>query len=178
MIAVWCVANTVERVCTCDRSTAVHSSIETHRAWVDGVIQVVENGRGHLRQEHDLRYVGIKRSMGITSTNEASMRITDHGNRSRTTAGKTTTRSHRLGQAYHPNYCKCRAFTPFLRDTWYMLSFWSRVSMSPCQHVNEFSYIRSRYHLFRHTCTSAYLFVRGSYVFRDLKAPANNGKQQ
>ena len=32
-------------------------SLEPHRAWVDDVVEVVENGRGHLRQEHYLRYL-------------------------------------------------------------------------------------------------------------------------
>lgn len=32
--------------------------LEPHRAWIDDVIEVVEDGRGHLRQEHDLPNMG------------------------------------------------------------------------------------------------------------------------
>jgi len=33
-------------------------SLEPHRAWVDDVVEVVENGRGHLGQKHDLTNMG------------------------------------------------------------------------------------------------------------------------
>lgn len=90
VIAVWCVTNTVERVCTHDRSTALHSSIETHRAWVDGVIQVVENSRCHLRQEHHLLDI---RTMLTNETCISYVRMSDRfpttdGN---TRVGQTTT---------------------------------------------------------------------------------------
>ena len=38
----------------------VHHSAQTHRACVDDVIEVVENGCGHLGQEHDLQNMGTK----------------------------------------------------------------------------------------------------------------------
>lgn len=57
MAATWITTNTaVERLRTYS-SVYVHTtvrSLEPHRAWIDDVVQIVENSRGHLRQEHIL----------------------------------------------------------------------------------------------------------------------------
>ena len=41
-------------------SCDVHHTVQTHRACVDDLVEVVENRCGHLRPEHDLQNAGTK----------------------------------------------------------------------------------------------------------------------